>query len=63
MATPAQEIQGKQIKLSTGKVINHRLMANGAAEAFPEMTDPEWEEYCHIRKHIARGGIHSGYIA
>ena len=38
-------------KLSTGRTIKHRPMANGAQEAYAvpgnyEMTNAEWEEYC-----------------
>lgn len=41
------------IKLSTGRTITHRRIANGPQIATPttgpdEMTDAEWIEYCEI---------------
>jgi len=46
------------IKLSTGTVIKHRPLANGATEAYAEpdngMTAAEWTEYCGIVKDGAK---------
>jgi hypothetical protein len=47
------------IKLSTGRVVKHSIMDNGAQLATPtpgcyEMTNQEWIEYCKI--------INGGYI-
>jgi hypothetical protein len=39
------------IVLSTGAVVHHRKMDNGATEAYiddREMTNEEWIEYCNI---------------
>lgn len=41
------------ITLSTGRVVRHTRMANGATDASivgenPEMTPAEWEEYCAV---------------
>ena len=40
------------IVLSTGKVVRHFAMANGAtsAECEPCMDDNEWQEYCSLIK-------------
>lgn len=43
----------ENVLLSSGRVIGHELMENGAQLATPltgsvEMTDDEWREYCSI---------------
>jgi hypothetical protein len=40
------------VTLSTGLVVTHRYMCNGATQADSAriMTDAEWEEYCAILK-------------
>jgi len=46
------------VALSTGTVIKHRRMPNGAQEAFiergGEMSSAEWEEYCETVKNERR---------
>lgn len=46
------------ITLSTGRIITHAFMANGAQSAnvlgdeSAAMTDPEWDEYCELLKGV-----------
>ena len=47
------------VELSTGRVVKHRPMPNGATEAYgtpdpEELTPGEWEEYVNHHAHHAR---------
>ena len=46
--TGSRNAASDNIALSTGKIITHSIMANGAKSAEPEMSESEWEEYCSI---------------
>lgn len=50
----------QDIKLSTGRIIRHTRMPNGAQDATPTtgdiaMTHAEWAEYCAIVLALHRG--------